>query len=82
MEFPYSFSVEHSIECSNFINIHFINFSDFGNFPHRTQREEVIVLFLSHVEKGDDGRSFPVGGVFLQQLFNLFVVFGRELKGG
>lgn len=63
MELSYSLSVEHGVEGGNFIDVHFINFNNFSDFPHGVERQEIVTLFLCKVKKGDDGGSLPVGWV-------------------
>lgn len=55
VELAYSFSIEHSVERCDLVDIHLIDFCDFGDLPHSGEGQKVIVLFLCESEERDDG---------------------------
>ena len=81
MELSNSLSVEHGVEGSNLIDVHFINFNNFGNLPHGVEGQEIIALFLCEVKERDDGGSLPVRWVLGEDEFDLFIVFSCEFEG-
>lgn len=50
MEFAYPLTIEHGIKWSNFIYIHFVDFTHFSDSFHGIERQEIIILFLSKME--------------------------------
>ena len=54
VEFAHPLPVEHGVKSGHLVDIHFVDFGDFRYFPHGTERQEVIVLFLGHVQEWDD----------------------------
>jgi len=54
MELPNSFSIEHGVKRSDFVDIHFVDLCNFSYFSHGGKRKKVIVLFLGQVKKRND----------------------------
>ena len=80
MIFSNSFSIEHCVKWGDLINVHFVDFTDFCYCSHGIERKEVIILFLSQMEKRNDGGSFPIWWILIKDFINLFVVILSKIE--
>ena len=64
VELSDSFPVEHGVEGGNLIDVHLVDFCDFGYFAHGGDWQEVLILFLCEGQQRNNGGSFPIAGVF------------------
>jgi hypothetical protein len=79
IELDDSFSVEHCIEWGDFVNIHFVDLTNFCYSLHCVLGQEVGILFLSQMKQGYNGRTFPVWWVLASDLVNFLVILLCEI---
>jgi hypothetical protein len=77
---PYLCSIEHRIERSYFIYIHWWNFKDLGNLVHGSESEEIVVLLLGHHEEWNNATALVVGWEIIQDLLNLVIIVIGEVE--
>ena len=58
-------SIEHSVESSYLIHLHRSHLQHFGDFVHRSEGKEVIVLLLSDEKCWNHSAAFIIVGVLL-----------------
>lgn len=63
-------SVEHGVESSHFIDLHWGHFQDLGSFVHGGQSQEVVVLLLGDEKDWDDSRRLVVIWELSEELLN------------
>ena len=63
-------SVEHSVERCNLVYLHGCHLQNLGDFIHRRESQEVVVLLLSDEESRYNGGRFVVVGVLFHQYLN------------
>jgi hypothetical protein len=80
MEFAHWDSIEHSIETGSLEHIDFRDIHYFGNLPHGTETEEIIVLFLGQHQQRNATRSFIVGGEICQYLLDFDLIFRSKFE--